>query len=154
MDTKNVNNSDSPPLRTKNDLRLSVWQDLPETFLVEYFSLIFGRFRHLPMNNSTSFISLKTSCSQPRTLHPATRWKYHKYICSCTKGFQSSCCHRALGYLFWQPAAYICLNLSPLSGVQQVNELSHFPALTSACRWDESESKSGSKNKLQQSDET
>lgn len=24
-------------------------------------------------------------------------WKSQKYICSCTKGFQSGCCHRALG---------------------------------------------------------
>lgn len=33
----------------------------------------------------------------------------------------------------WQLPAYICLNLSPLSRVQQVNELSHFPLLTSVC---------------------
>lgn len=54
---------------------------------------------------------------------------------------------------FWQLPAYICLNLSPLSRVQQVNEHSHFPALTSVCRQGESESSqkatSGIKNNMQ-----
>lgn len=73
------------------------------------------------------------------------------YICSCAEAFQSGCCHcSSLLPLSWQLAAYICLNLSPLSRVQQVNERTHpatpshpptlsSPPLNSACTWDESE---------------
>lgn len=96
----------------------------------------------------------------------AARSQCQEYICSCAEPFQSGCCHSSsLLPLSWQLAAYICLNLSPLSRVQQVNEHTHpphphptttIPPLNSACRWDESEkseSESGCKNKSQQSDQ-
>lgn len=49
------------------------------------------------------------------------------------QGFPIKLLSRSSQPPLWQLPAYICLNLSPLSRVQQVNEHSHFPLLTSVC---------------------
>lgn len=78
--------------------------------------------------------TFKAACSQIQTLHTRPQ-KEQDYICSCKLGFPIKLLPLSSRLPFWQLPAYICLNLSSLSRVQRVNEHSHFPALTPACRW-------------------
>jgi len=105
------------------------------TFLYHIHRSFFPHKSSIAMTYST----YSHNCTRIRTLHilysSAAVLEIPRVHLFLHQGFPIKLLSQSSQLPFWQLPAYICLNLSPLSRVQQVNEHSHFPTLTSICRW-------------------
>lgn len=122
-------------------------------FYFFFLHIIKRKFSIYSRNNLTSSINFfnttraDTDTCTCRTAPPLCWKRTRSTSVLAPRVSNHSYCHRGSRLPLWQLPAYICLNLSPLSGVQQVNEHSHFPAPTWACGWDESRVLSESKGR-------